>query len=134
MSSSTSASSSTSFFSNAWATASSLSRCSASSSWASSSGVVQDPRNFLVDHLSRVLAELALLVDFLAQERMLLAGAEGDRPQPFAHAPMSDHPPGQLGHLGQIVFRPGGILAEDQLFRGPTAERENQPAVQFRIR
>ena len=32
-------------------------------------GIVQDARDFFVDHLGGVLAELALLVDFLAQER-----------------------------------------------------------------
>ena len=44
--------------------------------------------DFFVDELRRVLAELALLVDFRAQERMLLAGAIGDRAEPLAHAPV----------------------------------------------
>ncbi len=64
----------------------------------------------------------ARLGHLAAQERMVLAVAEGDRPEPLAHAPVGDHPPGELRGLVQIVLGAGAVFVEDQFLGRPAAQ------------
>ena len=72
----------------------------------SSIGFVQNSRNFLIDEPGRVFAELALFVNLLAQEGMLLARAIGHRSDLLAHAPVGDHAAGQARDLLQVASAP----------------------------
>ncbi len=78
-------------------------------------------------------AEFALLVNFAAQERMLFAGAIGDRTEALAHAPVGDHSSGELGDLGQVVFSAGAVFVEDEFFGRAAAEHEDQAGCSVRI-
>ena len=100
-------SSSVSDSSSALASLSSLSRCSLEHRQGGFGGFVQEARNFLVDHLRRVLAVAPRFGHLLAQKRMIFAVAEGHRAEPLAHAPVGDHSPGDLRGRVQVVLRAG---------------------------
>src|SRR5262249_24725384 len=75
------------------------------------------------------LAEVAWLLDLLAQENVLLADAERHRPQPVAHAPVGDHVPGQARGLLQVILMAGECLAVNQTVSGPAAHASGQPCL-----
>ena len=77
-----------------------------------------------------MLAESPLLGDFAAEEGMVLAVAEGHRAEPLAHAPVRDHPPGELHGMVQIAFGAGAELVEDELFRRAAAHVDQQERLQ----
>src|SRR5436190_1620292 len=47
-------------------------------------------------------------------ERGLLRGAEEDRADPLAHAPLGDHHPGQAGGRLEVARGAGGQVVEDE--------------------
>ena len=58
----------------------------------------------------------------------------GDRPEPFAHAPMGHHPPGELAWRRPDRFRRRRVYSPNTSFlRRSPAEHENQPALQLRL-
>ena len=59
--------------------------------------------------------------------------AEGDRPEPLAHAPVGHHAAGELRGLVQVVLGPGAEFVEDQLLGRPPAQEEHQAGVQFAL-
>ena len=66
---------------------------------------------------SRHLAHLA------ADERVLVRGAERDRADPLAHAPLRHHPPGEPGRLLQVHRGAGGLVVVDEALGGASAQQ-----------
>ena len=89
-------------------------------------GLAEDRRDFLVDDLRGVLGVVAGLAHLAAQERVLLGGAEEDRADALAHAPLGDHHPGQPGGLLQVARGAGGQVVEDEPLGGAAAQRHGQ--------
>ena len=89
-------------------------------------GAVQDLDDLGVDQFHRVLAELALLMDFAAQERVFVGQLVADGAQPFAHPPVHHHPPRQVRRPLQVVLRADRGFIIDQQFGRPAAEQDDQ--------
>ncbi len=79
-------------------------------------GRIDDTAHFSVDLLGHGVGVVALLADLAPQENQFLLLAIDAQTHLRAHAILSNHRPGQAGHLLQVVAGPGGDLTEDYFF------------------
>ena len=93
--------------------------------------LTQHAGDFIIDDLRRVLAELALLIDVAAEERVFVGTLTGHRPQLFAHAPVGHHLPGDPRGLREVVFRAGRVFAEDEFLSRSPAQDEDEAVVKI---
>ena len=77
--------------------------------------------DFLVDELGGAFAEVARLLNFLAQKHVLLADPEGHWAETIAHAPVRHHVAGETRGLLEIVLLTGKGLSVDETIRCPPA-------------
>src|SRR2546427_2370433 len=70
-------------------------------------GFQDDPLDLRVDEARGVLAIVLLARHLTAEEDVLLVLAEGQGAELLGHAPLTDHLPGHLGSLFQVVTRAG---------------------------
>lgn len=64
---------------------------------------------------------------------MVLAVAERDRPEAFAHAPVRDHAPGEMRGLVQVILGAGAVFVKNELLGRTPAKQEQQPRLQFAL-
>src|SRR2546426_1551661 len=83
---------------------------------------IDDVVDFLVDLLGGLLGVVALLGDLPAQEDQLVAAAERERPEPFAHAVPHHHLARHVRGLLDVVRGAGRGVARGELLGGPAAE------------
>ena len=93
-------------------------------------GIGQKPLHLLIDDPGRFFAELAMLVNLLAEKGMFLSLPKSNRPDNLAHAPMGHHLAGQSGRFLQVVFCAGGILVEEEFLRGAAAQEHRHLRMQ----
>ena len=72
------------------------------------------------------------LGQLIAQERLGLIQVECGQPD-LAHAPAGDHAAGQPRRLDQVIFGPGGDVADGDLLSRTPAEEHSQPGQQVTI-
>ena len=75
-----------------------------------------------------------MLAEIAAEEDELFLVAESKWAELLGHAPLGDHPARQLGGLANIVRGSRGDVAEDQLFRDPSAQDDGHIVVQLAAR
>jgi hypothetical protein len=78
-------------------------------------GVLDDAPDLVVDLPRDLLRVVGLLGELAAEERLVVAAAQGARPELVAHAEAHDHLLGRRGDLLEVVRRARGDLAEDDL-------------------
>src|SRR5262245_1651794 len=81
--------------------------------------------HFLIDLERGVLAVVLVLRDLAAEEDLLFLLSEGERTHRVAHAPLADHPAGELGRALEVVAGAGGEAVHRDLF-GDAAAEENR--------
>ena len=69
---------------------------------------------------------IARMAHVAAQEDLALLLAVLDRAQPFAHAVLGDHGPGDAGGLLDVVGRAGGGIVEDEFLGSSTTQHVGQ--------
>ena len=75
--------------------------------------------------LDRGVFRVVLLLGEVPPEKdLLFLLAEGHGPQLLAHAPLADHPVGDLGGALDVVAGARGHVVKDQLLRDPPAEQD----------
>ncbi len=80
--------------------------------------------HFLIDAERRVLAVVLVLRDLAAEEDLLFLLAEGERTHRVAHAPLADHPAGQIGGALEVVAGAGRDAADGDLLGDAAAEQD----------
>src|SRR5690348_123512 len=88
-------------------------------------GTADDALYFLVDLHGGVFGEVAVLVDFAAEEDGFFFLAESERAE-FAHAPLADHVAGDLGGALDVVAGAGGDVAEEKFFSAAAAHEHGE--------
>src|SRR4030095_10926707 len=79
--------------------------------------------DFLIDAKRGVFAVILVLRDLAAREDFFFLLAEGQRAHRAAHAPLTDHAPGEVRGALQIVASAGGDTANRDLFGDPPAKQ-----------
>ncbi len=62
---------------------------------------------------------------------IIVAGAQADQAQPLAHPELTHHVPGDAGGDLDVLLRPGGGIAEDDLFGRATPHGRHHPGLQL---
>ena len=86
-------------------------------------GVVHQGLDLLVDDGGHLLGVGLGLCHGAADEDLVVAGVEGDAPQPGTHAVAHDHVPGNGAGPLDVVARPGGDVPQGELLGHPAAQQ-----------
>src|SRR5438105_8904995 len=95
---------------------------------------IDEAVHFLVDLAGDLFAVIPLLAQVAAEEDELFLVAEGERTELLGHAPLGDHAARELGGLADVVGGARGDVAEDELFRDPTADDDSHVVVELAAR
>ena len=98
--------------------------------WRRLQRLLDDLAHGRVDALRGGVGEGLVLHDLAAKEDVLLAGAEIDRADLFAHAPETDHSPRELRRLLEVALRAGRDFVEGDAISAarPPSATDSRPS------